>query len=270
MLLYGQPGYYRIGRQAILSILKNTDFDIFLTLETEKYHHLKISRSPRLQLLPLKEKPADNSRAAPFLLKFEALRNCLKHSRSDQILLLDSDTIVATKINPADITNALDGHGFGMVEQTTIIGSTMNRRDFLKHYQNHSLVWLAPDQTPPTLENFRFYNSGVVLGQRHEFSRLVEWALATIAQSPTTHQVGEHMIADQDYFQFWTNTLHPGSCKTLSWHWNHCRYWDDGFPRCEAKILHFSNFCRGPGNLHQLQTLFFRQWLQIKRLFCQT
>ena len=54
------------------------------------------------------------------------------------------------------------------------------------------------------------------------------------------------MISDQDYFQVWTNNLYPGSCRELSWEWNHCEYWDTGFPRTGARIAHFSNFCNGP------------------------
>ena len=55
-----------------------------------------------------------------------------------------------------------------------------------------------------------------------------------------------HMLADQDYLRLWTNSRHPGSCTTLAWDWNHCEHWDDGFPRRGARIVHASNFCRGP------------------------
>jgi hypothetical protein len=54
------------------------------------------------------------------------------------------------------------------------------------------------------------------------------------------------MIGDQDYFQYWTNNLHSENRNTLPWMWNHCEHWDEGFPRKDAFILHFSNFCREP------------------------
>jgi hypothetical protein len=54
------------------------------------------------------------------------------------------------------------------------------------------------------------------------------------------------MVADQDYFQHWANTLHPGACAELPWEWNHCEWWDEDFPAPDARILHFSNFCLGP------------------------
>jgi len=267
-MLYGHPDYYKFGRQALRSILENTDFPIFLSLEKEQRCHLKLQPSPRLHLLPFPQKISDNSRAAPFLLKFAALKNCLNNCETEQIIMLDSDTRVVSHISSEDVENALEGHGLGMVEQTTITGSNMQRRDFLEHYQKHSLAWIEQDQSPPSLENFRFYNSGIVLGQKQEFSRLVKWAFETIARKPGPHQVGEHMIADQDYFQFWANNRHPDSCKTLSWAWNHCRYWDTSFPRPEAKILHFSNFCLGSGRRLRLQARYFHLKLQLKRWCC--
>jgi glycine betaine/choline ABC-type transport system substrate-binding protein len=78
------------------------------------------------------------------------------------------------------VQQALAKTGFGMVEQTTILGSTMNRSDFRDHYALHSLAWLAPEAKPPSLSDFRYYNSGVVLGHRQEFIEFSNWALAVL------------------------------------------------------------------------------------------
>ena len=80
------------------------------------------------------------------------------------------------------------------------------------------------------------------------WERLLPWAFQTIARQPGDHQIGEHMIADQDYFQYWANRLHPGTCAELPWYWNHCEYWDESFPRLGVLFAHFSNFCNGPAD----------------------
>jgi hypothetical protein len=53
------------------------------------------------------------------------------------------------------------------------------------------------------------------------------------------------MVADQDYFQFWVNTLYPDA-RRHPWYWNHCEHWHPAFPRLGTLIAHFSNFCHGP------------------------
>jgi hypothetical protein len=129
----------------------------------------------------------------------------------------------------------------------------MTRADFLEHYERHPLVWLGDGTPPPTREAFRYFNSGVLLARRDGLEPFVAWALERMRAAGDAHQVGAHMIADQDYLQLWTNTLAPGSCTTLSWQWNHCEHWDEGFPRRGARIVHASNFCRGPRRLAGLR-----------------
>jgi hypothetical protein len=79
------------------------------------------------------------------------------------------------------------------------------------------------------------------------------------------HQVGMHMIADQDYLQYWVHNLKPGSCILLPWYWNHCRHWAEGFPRPGARVIHFSNFCNGPDQdiIKQM-----RKFRRPKRRYC--
>lgn len=264
MLLYGNRQYFRTGRLAILSLLKYTNFNLFLTLKHEQYPLLKIPANSRIHIHLLKKGPASSHRAQPFLLKFKALEACLHHMAGEWLMMMDADALVVSKIDQAAVEMALNGRGIGMAEQTTIKGSGMTRYDFRDHYTNHSLAWFDSAISPPHIDDFRYFNSGVILGRRSEFSKLVSWAINIIDLSGRDHQVGNHMIADQDYFQFWVNNLHPGSCTPLSWRWNHCQHWDNGFPRPGAFILHFSNFCRGPGLREIMMIHFFRTLLRLK------
>ncbi|MFH1155139.1 MAG: hypothetical protein V1793_15105 [Pseudomonadota bacterium] len=266
-LLYGRPLYYEIGRRAVVSMLRKTNFDIFLAVERGTSPILNLKPSSRLHIEPLLgELPPAFHRAFPFLLKFRALLACLHHTSAEQILLMDADTLIVADIRTRDVQNALNGHDFGMVEQTTITNSSMTRKDFLSHYNRHTLAWFDPSVRPPSLDNFRFYNSGVVLGKHGAFESLVDWAIAAIASKKSNHQVGNHMIADQDYFQYWTNSLRPDSCQTLPWTWNHCQHWDRGFPDTRALVLHFSNFCKGPDRLHQIRMVYYNHLLNLKTL----
>lgn len=251
MLIHGHPTYYLAGRQALLSVLRHSDFQIFLV--TDHLYKTGMHRRKRLQAHPLG--PVEQQvRARRFLAKFAALEAFLTHTESELVMLMDADAVLVRNLTAEDIRRALDGRGLGMVEQTTILGSTMSRIDFLQHYQKHSLVWLDPEAQAPALADYRFYNSGVVLAQRQEMERFCAWARQMLDQRPGDHRVGEHIITDQDYFQYYTNNLHPESCRELSWQWNHCEHWDKGFPRPGAYVAHFSNFCMRPG------------WRQLRRI----
>lgn len=266
MLLYGKRLYYEIGCQAVASMLNRTDFEIFLAVDHNNIQRLNLKPSFRIHIEPIFYRKPVSHRSIPFLLKFRALQACLNHSKAEQIVLMDADTVVVTDIGGKDIHDALNGYDFGMVEQRTIKGSSMTRREFLDHYQRHTLAWFDPSAHPPALDDFRFYNSGIVLGKHSAFEALVNWAITTMNCKADHHQVGHHMIADQDYFQYWTNTLHPGCCQTLPWKWNHCQHWDHGFPDPGSVVLHFSNFCKGPDRLHLLRMNFHICLLSLKRL----
>jgi hypothetical protein len=141
---------------------------------------------------------------------------------------------------------ALVGHGLGMVEQTCIRGGSVGRAELLAHYQNYTLAWFESGRQPGVPPDFRYYNSGVVLGTREKLREILEWAQDRLARAPDGHQVGPHMITDQDYYQYWVHAVDPGCCSALPWSWNHCRHWDEAFPRPDALILHFSFFCNAP------------------------
>lgn len=245
VLATGRDAYYRAARGAVRSILRHTPFDILVAVgERARWRDPHDARVHVHALAP--PSPRIRHRAGPFLEKFRALDACLRETDAERILLLDGDTRMVARIGADDVEQALAGRGLAMAEQTTIRRSGMSRADFREHYVRHSLAWLGGGAAPPSQDAFRYFNSGVVLARRDALAPLVAWALERMHAAGDAHQAGEHMIADQDYFQLWANTLHPGSCSTLSWHWNHCEHWDDGFPRAGARIVHASNFCLGP------------------------
>jgi len=256
MLVVGGSNYYRASRQSIRSVLERSDFDVCIGTDDPDRIRPVSDRVRRLHL----PAPKDPHRAQPFLMKFQSLLACLEHVRAEWIILLDTDAIFAGAITADTVRRALAGHGLGMAEQTTIRGSRMTRKEFLDHYIHYSLAWLAPDAVPPALDAYRFFNAGVVLGQRTELHRLATWAFEKASQAMRPHQQGEHMISDQDYFQYWANTLHPGCCQTLPWAWNHSNLWDSGFPRTGAHIMHFSNFCHGPRFAQIFQMTYYRHF----------
>lgn len=243
ILVGGTAEYAKAARETVLSVLDHSPFEVFVA------HTIPVAavlpRSRRVHTLPLNV-PNRAHRAYRFLQKFEALDGVLERYRGDFVIMLDADAVLTRALSDADLGAALGKRALGMVEQTGIVRSTMGRVEFLEHYRRHSLAFIAPAAVAPELDGFRFYNSGVVLARRAEMARIVAWARQHIAASDRDHQVGEHMIADQDYFQVWVNNLHPQSCAELPWSWNHCELWDDGFPRDGLRVAHFSNFCNGP------------------------
>ncbi len=243
ILIHGERRYHRAGRRAVSSVLRHSRFPVVIVTDDASLHE---RGSSRVRVVPLGREPGQSHRAAPFLLKFRALEACLAEVPTARILLLDADALFAADLDETRIEAALGGRGLGMVEQTAILGSDADRAFFREHYRRYALAVLAPESSVPPLDRFRYYNSGVVLASRDELELLVPWALATIATVGARHDAGEHMVADQDYFQVWANTLHPESCTALPWRWNHSAAWDEGFPREDAWILHLTNFCRGP------------------------
>jgi len=242
ILVHGAPGYYAAGREAALALLKHSPFHLAVAHDGGD---LQLPPHPRLHPLYIPPPPPQSERPARFLLKFQAIDILLRQCQPDTLLLLDADAVLVRWTSESDLHRALEGAALGMVEQTTICGSSMARADFYDHYRAHTLAVLDPGGRPPALADFRYFNSGVVLGRAGEMAALSRWAIETIARTPT-HLVGKHMVADQDYFQFWALQKNPGCCRTLPGAWNHGEYWDAVFPRLGARIVHFSNFCNGP------------------------
>ena len=252
VLATGRAAYYRAARGAVRTVLCHTPFDVFVAVgDRDRWH---APHDPRVRVHALDpSRPLIRHRAGPFLDKLHALDACLRETRAERIVLLDGDARFVAPAEAADVEHALAGRPLAMAEQTTIRGSGMSRADFLEHYVRHPLAWLGRADAPPPLDAFRYFNSGVVLARRDGLEPFLAWALPRMRQAGDAHQAGEHMIADQDYLQLWTNTLQPGCCTTLPWEWNHCEHWDDGFPRRGARIVHSSNFCRGPSRTGSLR-----------------
>lgn len=244
ILVHGAPNYYAAAEQSVRSALKNSSFDLFLASGSDYKFSFKKNR--RLVVDVIDTAWASEQCANAFLLKFHALQRCLDGADHELIMLMDADAAFARKVIAADIYRDLGDAPLGMVEQTRIIGSNMGRDDFMKHYCKHVLPVLDPEQQQPYPESFKYFNSGIVFIRPDELEKFLAWAMPTTKDRE--HQVGEHMVTDQDYFQFWANSLHPGRCRAMPWRWNHCEYWDDRFPRKSAKIVHFSNFCKGPAD----------------------
>ena len=232
------------ARESVLSVLENSSFDVHLSLVGVKPKRLPPTR--RLVVSALDTPRRRRERAWPFLRKFWALERCLARTDADRLVLLDADAVLVRRLEDRDVAAALSGGALGMVAQETITGSAMTRADFHDHYVRHTLAFIAPGEKPPPPERFRYFNSGVVLGTRAELESLCSWATSAIAGAGRRHAVGKHMIADQDYFQYWAHAVAPERTVALPWSWNHSGAWHEGFPRPDARILHFTNFCNGP------------------------
>lgn len=243
VIAHGDPNYRSAAVGAALAILEHTDWE--LVLVSDAPIPAVVADDPRVSGLRF-EPPPVGDRAVRFLAKFDALERALAISDAPLVALLDADTRIVRRTTADDVADALGGLSMGMVEQTGIRGSGMDRSRFREHYRDVSLAFIDSTAPVPALEDFRFFNSGVMFGRREAIVDLVRTTRARIERRTDAHVVGEHMVTDQDYFQHWANTLYPGACAELSWEWNHCEWWDDDFPAAGARILHFSNFCLGP------------------------
>lgn len=244
MCLYvtGSDRYATIARESALSVLDHSDFDLFCVHDVGRDHW--IPRSPRVSRLPL-ARATSPDRAHPFNGKLDALSQCIERSGDDLFIMLDADAVFIRRIEDTDVRSALGSKGMGMVEQKRTNGPNLARQDLYEHYCQVSLRFAAPDAAPPSMEAFRYFNSGVVLLEPAAAMAALDWT-REVTRRPLPHQIGEHMVADQDHLQVWANSITPGCCAELPWYWNHCEHWDDQFPRAEAWIAHFSNFCQGP------------------------
>jgi hypothetical protein len=243
LLVHGSREYFAVAREAILSVLQNSSFDVFVGYSGDA---AQLPRHRRVNLRALAPLDPDTGRPYRFLLKFAALQACLDDGTHEKIVLMDADAMLARPLTEAAVERALGSMDFAMVEQKRIVGSDMERRSFLDHYMRHAVPAILPGAPWPELSAFRYYNSGVVLARRGPLRDFMAWAIRHVEEHPGGHEIGEHMITDQDYFQVWANSLHPNSCAELPWSWNHCRHWDRWFPRPGVLFAHFSTFCRGP------------------------
>lgn len=238
----GAVGYGAAARQTVLSLLEHTSFPV--VVGCDEVTEALVPRSPRVRIEQVQV--GSGARAEPFLAKFATWQAALAHPGAKMFIHLDADAVLARPLTAVEVAIAVGGSSLAMVEQTTITGSTMGRPEFLRHFVEHSMAYLAPVYPVPELHDFRFHNSGVILFRALELRNFLHWSAATRAASDGSHHVGAHMVADQDYLQVWANVLRRGRCAELGSEWNHCAWWDADFPRPDARIVHFSNFCNGP------------------------
>ena len=136
-LVHGAPGYFEVAREAVLAVLARTDFHVFVSHRGDP---ARLPRSPRVTFHPIEKAPLGVARPYRFLMKFDALAACLAANDHELIVQMDVDALPVRSLTTAMIDRALGTRDFGMVEQTTVTGSTMGRADFLKHYADHALA----------------------------------------------------------------------------------------------------------------------------------
>lgn len=240
---FGTGDYFRAAEMCVRSLLENTPFKVFVG--TDSPADFRISHPERVQVEAITPvRPGE--RPSPFMAIFQTAQVAIATKKPRVCLLIDADCLVVNRLDTADVINALAGSDFALVEQTTIRGSSMSRTDFLDHFTHTALPVIDPTAQPPDEETFRYWNSGVVLAKASALRELCDFALGWWQQNGDSHVAGDHMVADQDYFQFWGAVHRPGSVATLPAEWNHCYWWDLDYPKPSAKIRHYSNFCRGP------------------------
>jgi hypothetical protein len=250
----GAPLYFHALRETIRSVLRHTPFDIFSVVGSEC--PVRLPESPRIRYRRVDPSPPTH-RSQGFLAKLGALQACLEESNAELVLWLDADAVFTRTVSAAEVCATLADREIGMVEQVPAPGSPHSRAFFYDHYRTHTRRWFDALGDPPPLDVFRFFNRGVVLAKRQGLAELCAWALATIDRLGTRHEVGAHMISDQDYLQYWANEVRPGSAIELDWSWNHCEHWHGDFPRHGVRIAHLSNACQGltRRNLWRLRAL---------------
>lgn|GEM_PF-795235 len=243
LIVSGSAGYAIAARECILALLAHTDFPIHVAADPTG--RMLLPKSPRIHLSPLPERPQTGG-AAPFMEKFAALERCVATFADETVLMIDVDAILTAPIDAAHVEAILGDHPIAMVEQERTLGECKDRRDFLRHYTDVTLAAISPGARAPRLEEFRYFNSGVVFLRRDEAFQIIGWVREIVAERPGVLSHGNRIVADQDFLQVWTNTIRPGRCRDLDWHYNHCRLWHEGYPRKDAVIHHFSNYLRGP------------------------
>jgi len=243
LVVSGSAGYAIAARECIQSLLMHTDFPIHVAADA--MGRMLLPNSPRVHVFSLPERSGSGG-AAPFMEKFTALERCLARFSDETVLMIDADAILTGRIDEATVEAFLTDHPVAMVEQERTIGEDKDRGDFLRHYTDVTLAAISPGTAAPPLEDFRYFNSGVVFMRRDEAFRIVRWVREIVASRPGVLSHDGRIIADQDFLQVWVNSVRSNSCRELDWSYNHCGLWHEDYPRQGAVIHHYSNYLRGP------------------------
>lgn len=264
---FGSPVYGKCARETILSVLEHTSFDVFVTCD--QHTASQIPEHPRV--VTYETFTHFTRQSDPYLAKFTSWQKCLEGGNHELIIHLDVDAVIVKPISEVDVEAALGDKEIAMIEQSVIIGTDHDREFFYEHFLNNAKLALTPDLRPPSLEEFRHYNSGVVVFRRAELERFLYWINDQYFIEHHREPFAGRMIADQEFLQVWCNVVHRNVCAELPPDWNHCWLWDEEFPHPNARILHFSNFTYGPPetlplDLHEAWTGIYQRTLTETRI----
>lgn len=202
-----------------------------------------------LRILDLKSEvlqpPFFPKRGDAFFHKFKYWEQALVESEDQLFLHLDADASITSNFSADALINALGAKSIGMVQQKKVIGENpLGIDELFGHYQSASSKAVNSGQPKPTIENFKYFNTGFVLFRREALETFLLWANEKLKTLP--REVNGNMIADQDLIQVYTNEIASDEVIELEWSWNHCQWWDEDFPNQDANVIHMSNFCQGP------------------------
>jgi GT2 family glycosyltransferase len=243
--IFGGSNYYSAAELCVGSLLENTTFPVLVGCDRSA--DFRLEYPGRLQIVDL-EAMNPGSRASGFLGKFQTALEAPIGEEVDICVLVDVDCLLTTALDEETIVSVLGQSDFAMVEQKTVSGSTMKRADFLHHFSEVALPVIDSNECISSLEHFRYWNSGICIARLGALRELARFALQRFYDHPDLFSRGGHLVADQDFFQYWGSIRKPGSVATLEPNWNNCAHWDDEFPMSNAYFLHWSNFCLGPDN----------------------
>lgn len=243
MAATGDRSYFYASIYAIKSLLRHTPFSLYLVSDLvpeQPYFdpsRVTVSRAVR-----------HSEQLRGFFTKFQALGGAAGDSAANAVILMDVDALFVRPTDGDDVVSALNGAAFALHEQSGIVGTAMTRADFFDYFTAVALPVIDPTAQPEHFPRFRYWNSGVVIASTDAASELVDFALKRFLVDPRRHVVGPHIVADQDYVQYYLGRSDSPDVSDLSVHWNDCRWWDDDFPQPQSRIWHFSDFSKGPGN----------------------
>ena len=183
-----------------------------------------------------------------FIHKFKIWEETLSKSDAQFFLHLDADASVTATFSLTSLLNELGDKSIGMVQQSKVLGiNPLGKKELYDHYVKVSHQAVNGVAPPPLLQDFKYFNSGVVLFRRKSLENFLAWASEILLVMP--REIDGNMVADQDMLQVFANEIVPEEVKELDWKWNHCQWWDENFPSSHAHIIHMSNFCQGPTSI---------------------
>ena len=189
--------------------------------------------------------PNPLSKADHFLHKFEIWKQALEGNNEEIFVHLDADASFTKNFSEELLEQHLGRFSIGMVEQPRVLGDhPLSRKDLYDHYIKVAHAAISPPSRKPSLQSFRYFNTGFVVFRRRGLENFLYWMDEKLPSTP--REIEFSMVADQDFMQVYANCVASSEVTQLDWSWNHCELWDESFPNPAAKVIHMSNFCNGP------------------------